>query len=55
MTDKKDVEIVVNKKDSVGLFSGKFKSQEFKDKKDKFEQEEKKAKQKKYDDEVNKQ
>lgn len=55
MTDKKDVEIAVNKKDSVGLFSGKFKSQEFKDKKDKLEQEEKKAKQKKYDAETDKQ
>lgn len=47
----KELEIQINKKDSTGLFSGKFKPQEFADKKDKLEKISKKEKQKKYQEE----
>ncbi len=39
---KKTLNIKINKKDTTGLFSGKFKTQVFKDKKDKLELIEKK-------------
>ncbi|MFN8575606.1 MAG: hypothetical protein U0354_01990 [Candidatus Sericytochromatia bacterium] len=48
---KKDIEIQMNKKDSNELYSGKYKTQVFADKKDKLEKEHKKTKQNKYTDE----
>ncbi|MFN8670934.1 MAG: hypothetical protein U0457_02495 [Candidatus Sericytochromatia bacterium] len=52
MKNKTDLEIKANKKDSVGLFTGKFKTQVFKSKKELLEQEQKKHKNKNYNDEV---
>jgi hypothetical protein len=46
---KSKLEVLVNKVDSVGLFSGRYKSQVFKDKRDKLEQERIKEKSKKYE------
>ena len=43
-----DSQIKINKKDSTGLFSGKFKKQEFADKKDKLEKEFKKQEKNRY-------
>lgn len=45
---KKDIDIQLNKKDSNELYSGKYKTQVFADKKDKLEKEHKKSKQNKY-------
>lgn len=50
ISDDLEEQAKISKKDSVGLFSGKYKTQEFADKKDKLEKEEKKKKQKKYSD-----
>lgn len=46
----KDISIELNKKDSVGLFSGKYKAKEFGGKKELEEKIEEKNKQKKYSD-----
>lgn len=51
--DKKNLEIKLNKKDSNELFTGKYKTQVFADKKDKIEKLNKKEKQNKYSDQNN--
>jgi hypothetical protein len=48
---KKEIELKLNKKDSNELFTGKYKTQVFADKKDKLEKISKKNMQKKYPDE----